>query len=185
MILHEATRLFAEQGYSSTSIRQVVEACKCTKPALYYYFKGKEALFSETVRIQVDAIGSVLQEMLDGTGSFRERLHASIGAFLTHFKANPMGVQLMQRLEMNPEEGMPTIEFACGQELHMRMMTTLLERAIESGELRDDLDVELATLTLDGAIRIHFQLALTGHQPLTQERIGRAIDMILDGIAKR
>ena len=118
-------------------------------------------------------------------GTIRERLHASIGTFIEHFEKNPLGMQLMQRIEMHPEESMPTIEYACGQELHMRMMTCLIEQAVERGELRADLDVEIATLTLEGAIRIHFQLALTGQHPLSRERIGTSIDMILDGIGKR
>ena len=52
-ILDAALQLFANQGYGSTSVRQVVELAGVTKPTLYYYFNGKEALFREVVVDQV------------------------------------------------------------------------------------------------------------------------------------
>ncbi len=39
-----AARLFAEQGYDATSIRNIVEAAGVTKPTLYYHFGSKEGL---------------------------------------------------------------------------------------------------------------------------------------------
>jgi AcrR family transcriptional regulator len=37
-----ALRLFAEQGYEKTSLREIAERLGVTKAALYYYFKSKE-----------------------------------------------------------------------------------------------------------------------------------------------
>jgi AcrR family transcriptional regulator len=51
-----ALRLFAEQGYESTSMRQIAEELGFTKAALYYHFKSKEDIvrsLMETMRTQV------------------------------------------------------------------------------------------------------------------------------------
>ena len=183
-ILLEAARLFAEQGYSSTSMRQVVEACYCTKPALYYYFKSKEALFREVIRIEMDRTSELIQKVRSFSGSFQERLGQSVLGFFEHFLEASVSMRLLQRMEMTPEEGMPDIEFCCGQELHLNMVEELISEAIASGELRQDLDAELAAITLDGAIRIHFQLAMRG-KALHKERLLEAVDMIFDGIKQR
>ncbi|NPV78396.1 MAG: TetR/AcrR family transcriptional regulator [Anaerolineae bacterium] len=43
-ILEEAARLFVERGYNGISMREISEALKVSKAALYYHFKDKEAL---------------------------------------------------------------------------------------------------------------------------------------------
>ncbi|MFH5877388.1 TetR/AcrR family transcriptional regulator [Arthrobacter sp. NA-172] len=51
-----ALRLFSEQGYESTSMRQIAEELGFTKAALYYHFKSKEDILRalmETMRGQI------------------------------------------------------------------------------------------------------------------------------------
>ena len=43
-ILGKARALFAEKGYSSTSMADIAEACEVQKATLYHYFDSKEAL---------------------------------------------------------------------------------------------------------------------------------------------
>ena len=87
-ILDAATRLFAEQGYPKTSIRQVVEACGCTKPALYYYFANKEELFNEAVRGEREAMAEQFRELIESKGTLRERLVEGMKRFVAHAEAN-------------------------------------------------------------------------------------------------
>ena len=44
-LLEAATALFAEKGYASTYVREIVTRAGVTKPVLYYYFKNKGGLF--------------------------------------------------------------------------------------------------------------------------------------------
>jgi len=43
-ILGKAQSLFAEKGYSNTSMADIAEACEVQKATLYHYFDSKEAL---------------------------------------------------------------------------------------------------------------------------------------------
>ena len=43
-LMVSAIGLFAEKGYASTSVREIVARAGVTKPVLYYYFKNKEGL---------------------------------------------------------------------------------------------------------------------------------------------
>jgi AcrR family transcriptional regulator len=43
-IARVAARLFAQNGYDATSVREIVEAAGVAKPTLYYYFRSKEGL---------------------------------------------------------------------------------------------------------------------------------------------
>lgn len=48
-LLAIARRLFAQQGFNSTSLRDIAEAAKITKAALYYYFPDKDDLYERVV----------------------------------------------------------------------------------------------------------------------------------------
>ncbi len=53
-ILGQAQKLFAERGYSDTSMSDLAEACKVRKATLYHYFKSKEALLFGVIECHVD-----------------------------------------------------------------------------------------------------------------------------------
>jgi AcrR family transcriptional regulator len=55
-----ALRLFAEQGYEKTSLREIAERLGVTKAALYYYFKSKE----DIVRSLVEEYVAELDELV-------------------------------------------------------------------------------------------------------------------------
>ena len=47
IILKKAAVLFSQKGYERTSMREIAEQAGITKPAIYYHFKNKQALFEE------------------------------------------------------------------------------------------------------------------------------------------
>ena len=58
-ILRQAHRLFVEQGYAATSIKQIAQAAGCATSALYYYFEeGKPQILREVIHF---SIGDTLQ----------------------------------------------------------------------------------------------------------------------------
>lgn len=62
-IKETAARLFADKGYTSTSMREIAEAVGVTKAALYYHYPNKEAIFRAVVE-----------------DNFREHLHREMNA---------------------------------------------------------------------------------------------------------
>ena len=47
-LLRTATRLFAQKGFSGTSIRDIVNAARVNVSAIHYYFGDKRKLYTET-----------------------------------------------------------------------------------------------------------------------------------------
>ncbi len=62
-ILAAAARLFAEQGFSATSMNQVAEACGVAKPTLYHYFQDKQALLAQICDSHVHLLLALVQEV--------------------------------------------------------------------------------------------------------------------------
>ena len=46
-IMETAAKVFAEHGYHNTSVKDIVDEAKVSVGSFYFYFKGKEELFSE------------------------------------------------------------------------------------------------------------------------------------------
>lgn len=60
-ILDSAKTLFINQGYQTTSVRQIAEQVGCTEAALYYHFPGgKRALFGAVVETNLPSWVSVI-----------------------------------------------------------------------------------------------------------------------------
>jgi AcrR family transcriptional regulator len=82
-IIGVASRLFVEQGYAATSVRQIAEAVGCTEAALYYHFKnGKRELLQAVVACNIPDLIHAIEEC-----SPAQTLHDFIDCFM-HRLAN-------------------------------------------------------------------------------------------------
>src|SRR5436305_8866043 len=63
LILETAQRLFDEQGYDATSLRQIAEAVGMTKAAVYYHYPAKEHLLLELTRPLLDAMSDMVARL--------------------------------------------------------------------------------------------------------------------------
>ena len=114
-----ALRLFAEQGYEKTSLREIAERLGVTKAALYYYFKSKEDIVRSLVEdymAQIDDLiawakdqprnpairGEIVSRYLDivanGTAVFR-LLHQNQAAVSSLAAAKERGELFRERMD--------------------------------------------------------------------------------------
>lgn len=181
-IVAEATRLFAKQGFAGTSVRELVEAAECTKPALYYYFSNKDALFLEIIETHSTAIEGLLRAALEGDGPLRQRIHDMADAFVAYAQAHPDAMKLMIRLDGAPDDSCSNCDVEGKHESHMHIMSQIFTRATASGEIRAGLDPLDCALALSGALHFQFSEAvLTSNWD--PARYHRLIDLLFEGIA--
>jgi AcrR family transcriptional regulator len=62
-ILARAAELFAQQGYSATSMNQVASACGVSKPSLYHYVRDKYQLLFEIAQGHIDRLLALIAEV--------------------------------------------------------------------------------------------------------------------------
>jgi AcrR family transcriptional regulator len=97
-ILDVALELFNEQGYESTSLREIADRLGVTKAALYYHFARKEDILLE-LHLRLHALGRDILDDLDGLGE-REIVAAwprLIDEFIDRLLANGDLFRLHQR----------------------------------------------------------------------------------------
>ena len=87
-ILQAAKELFLEQGYDSTTIRRIADRVGISAPALYLYFKDKEALMlalcDQTFGHLIEAIGEIEKTVDDPLERVRRFGEAYARFGLTH-----------------------------------------------------------------------------------------------------
>lgn len=95
LILATAKRLFDEQGYDATSLRQIAEAVGMTKAAVYYHYPAKEHLLLELIRPMLESMSELVSQLRaqDEGADARATLAAYLDLFLDHLSV----VQLLSR----------------------------------------------------------------------------------------
>ncbi|HLY37150.1 MAG TPA: TetR/AcrR family transcriptional regulator [Candidatus Binatia bacterium] len=88
--------VFAHRGYEATSMEEIAERARVSKPIVYEHFGGKEGLYAVVVDREVEHIVAVIVEAMS-TGSPRERLERAALAFLTYVKERPDGFGVLLR----------------------------------------------------------------------------------------
>ena len=87
-ILHAALKRFAHGGYAATSVQQIVDDAKVSKPALYYYFKDKAGLFQALVHEAHDERYRLLREAAERQQGIRAKLEEILRVLFDYFDEN-------------------------------------------------------------------------------------------------
>jgi len=69
-VLHAALKKFADCGYEGTSVQDIVETARVTKPTLYYYFGNKAELYQALVDYAHDERRRLMQANLVGPAGY-------------------------------------------------------------------------------------------------------------------
>jgi AcrR family transcriptional regulator len=88
--------VFARRGYEATSMEEIAERAKVSKPIVYEHFGGKEGLYAVIVDREVEHIVSRIVEAMS-VGSPRERLERAALAFLSYVEERPDGFAMLLR----------------------------------------------------------------------------------------
>jgi AcrR family transcriptional regulator len=90
LIEDAAARLFAERGYTATTVEHIVVEAGVSKPMLYRHFDSKKALHMKLLERRRDELAAAaLDGLLQGDGDPGQRLPAMIDAWFAHVERHP------------------------------------------------------------------------------------------------
>jgi len=137
-ILEAAVREFSSKGLAGARTGQIAEAAGVNKALLYYYFKGKEALYAAALESVVEEARANTISVLETDASPGERF---VRVVLSHFDrcySNPVWQSLMHQEMVRIQRGEEKRLDAIAQNLFRPLwvkVEELLEQGIASGEL--------------------------------------------------
>ncbi len=88
-ILIAAFEIISTKGYANVSTRDIADEAGVVLSQLNYYFKNKEGLFKEVVRMMIGKYLHEIEESLKEEGSPKERAKSLIKYFRKMLKYNP------------------------------------------------------------------------------------------------
>jgi len=86
LILDTAARLFRQDGYAATSLRDIATACGMKAGSLYYHFASKDEIIGEVLRIGVERVADHVRRSvmaLPADADARTLLHTAVRAHLS------------------------------------------------------------------------------------------------------
>jgi AcrR family transcriptional regulator len=147
-LLETATELFAEKGYASTSVREIVDRAGVSKPVLYYYFQSKEGLFYAILEWAADVQQEILNEIFTASGTVLDR-------FIYFYRRVSEGVaeyqnlyKMIHGLMYGPPQGAPEYDFPKYQRHMFDAVKRIYTNGLTSGEVKAADEDEVAFLVL-------------------------------------
>jgi AcrR family transcriptional regulator len=182
-LLRAALSLFDRKGYTTTTVREIVEAAGVTKPVLYYYFGNKEGIFLALMREAFSAFSEMLSAAGQRRGSAREKILELCDGVYVLVKAKLPLIRVMYSLYYGPPQGAPAFDFDVVHLEFQAQIHHIMEEGIRSGELCS-VPVQDAMWAVVGAMNIAIEVELCHpEQSLGREGLARILNLAFDGIA--
>ncbi|MDW3682137.1 TetR/AcrR family transcriptional regulator [Cupriavidus sp. CV2] len=148
-ILEVATRLFIERGFDGTGINDIADAVGVSRPALYYYFKSKEAILevltTTVTRMAAQlAMEAVPDDMRHPVGILRHLVLRHAHLILSH----PLQFRVVERNEGNLAPKQRKLAEQSRRAV-LEQFQQAIELGIEQGQFRV-LDAKVAAFSIIG-----------------------------------
>jgi len=148
-VLKTAVQLFLEKSYGRTSLNDVADRLKITKPALYHYFRSKEEILLECYRLGTAMIEEILNEIASHCGTGLEKVEAFIYSY-----ANVMTVSF-GRCVMRLDDADLSTEALAEVRTYKRKIDRRLRTFIQEGIADRSItpcDAKIAAFSIAGAL---------------------------------
>ncbi|MFE3882573.1 TetR/AcrR family transcriptional regulator [Streptomyces lydicus] len=148
-LLAVAVEVFIERGYDGTSMEHLSRAAGISKSSIYHHVRSKEELLRRAISRALDGLFGVLEEPGALEGRAIERLEHVTRRVAEVLMDELPYVTLLLRVRGNTD----TERWAMERRREFdHAVSDLLKQAAADGDLRDDVDIRLATRLLFGMI---------------------------------
>lgn len=153
-VLKAAARLFRDQGYVATTLRQIADAAGIQAGSIYYHFRSKDEILAEILDVGIDKVRQSVEEevaRLPPSASARQKIGAAIvghlRGLLEHGDFTSASIRTYGQLppELKRSNQARRISYS-------RFWDELLAEAASRGELRKGVDLHVARLVILGAV---------------------------------
>jgi AcrR family transcriptional regulator len=86
LMLHRSAQLFAESGYSGTSMNAIADSCRVSKALLYHYYPDKEAILVDILSSHLEKLVAAVQKADEETTNPQARLKTIIATLLEQYR---------------------------------------------------------------------------------------------------
>jgi AcrR family transcriptional regulator len=181
-ILAIAADLFAERGFGATTVREIADAAGILSGSLYHHFDSKESMVEELLRSFLNDITCAYREEAASTDDPVEVLRRLVRIALASIGAQWATVSVMVN-EYNLLVSYPRFAFVAEEsEETERIWVSVLQRGIDSGAFRTDLDPRVVYRFLRDAIWVSVRWYQPDGRDTPEQLADVYLGVMLDGI---
>ncbi|MEQ9569795.1 MAG: TetR/AcrR family transcriptional regulator [Longimicrobiales bacterium] len=173
-ILEAALQILADQGWSGFTMQGIADRAGVGKAAIYRRWKSREAVLIAAVERIVSEVG------LPSTGSIRGDLLELMQRAVALYRGDSGRLISGLVSAMAQHEGVAVAVREAFLAPRRAALREVLERGVDRGELRPDIDRELALDFLGGPL--FYRLLITGG-PLDEALAEGTVDVMLRGLS--
>ena len=183
-IINVSVKLFANNGFAGTSIRDIAKAASTNIPNIYYYFSSKEDLYKYILRDAMNKFAASIYEVKNFT-SIREQLIAMGKSKYSFIQQNPDIMRLFFRERIGSKSGFKLVkEIGPILSSSISMMAGIIKRGIASGEFRK-VDPELAARFLLGIFNAYDMEMVSMERVPSDKEIEAIVGLALESINRK
>ncbi|HEX7832591.1 MAG TPA: TetR/AcrR family transcriptional regulator [Thermoanaerobaculia bacterium] len=182
-------RVISRKGMAAATMQEIADEAGVAKGTIYLYFRDRDELVEKTFESAMQELMAQIDEALERDVPFEQRMRAVTEAQLAFFAQNREFFRLY--LSMRMPEGSPHQQRrqkkTCQPQYRNRVqkLATILEQAMESGEIRRVDSYRLALFIIEGSTAILIERLTEDDSPPAIEDVDFVSGLILDGIRKR
>jgi len=180
-IMEAAEKLFADKGFSGTSVRDIAETADINLAMVSYYFGSKEKLFeamfahrSEFFKLQLETM--VQNKELEPM----EKMYRLIDQYILKLTNQQCFHRIMVREQMMNNNGFIASQIHTLKTRNQALIKQLIQEGQDKGVFKKDIDVPLMMMTMVGTVSQlvttrHFYKEMNGLQALSEEEFDQHI----------
>ncbi len=190
-ILEAARKRFAHYGFSKVTVEEIAADVDMGKASLYYYFPTKESLFQAVLAQEQKGFIKEMEEVINSSIPASEKLKECINKRTVYFhKFLNIGTLGLHAFMDN--RSFYKKFFLDFEKKELELVNRIIDLGKKSGEFRNDLDKNLATLILHilHGLRIRTLRVIKGYNPdeetmkALQIETNLAAKVLINGILK-
>jgi TetR/AcrR family transcriptional regulator len=186
-LLLAALKSFSERGYAATSVHEIVDAARVSKPALYYHFKDKAGIFHALVDRAHDERYRLMREASERKRTVAGKLEEIVA---TMFDFSVRNRQLMRL-------GFATAFAASGEapeqtkcrekgRRNFEFVRSIIKAGQASGELSRRFNIDELAMGIYGLLSSYVIFGLLAPEcPLNRQTARQIVQLFMKGAATR
>ncbi len=181
-ILHAAIRLFRQKGFAAVSIQEIVSEVGITKPALYYYFTDKDALYTQALITMMANGYAYIDAFLPKNDPLQAQLVVLTRGYF-EFSPTSLGAMLRDGRDKLKAESFKQV-ITANERYMIDPFAQLFNRAMERGDIAGESGKELALMFISLMDTYVLKRALNDGRTFDYQGYAeRVVDVFLNGVA--
>ncbi|MFC9556444.1 TetR/AcrR family transcriptional regulator [Rhodococcus sp. NPDC056960] len=183
-LLNIAADLFAEQGFRSTTVRQIGDAAGVLSGSLYHHFDSKEAIVDEILSEYFTSLMATYESIVEKADEPSVTLRNLVKAAFNSLDEHRAAITVIQN-ERGYLNQFPRFAYVADAEAEVRRIwTKVLDDGIASGAFRDDMDTTITYRFLRDSLWVAVRWFTPSGRLSADELADQYLKLVMSGLEK-